>query len=96
MSFRVDGSRYVEYHIVVAAVAVVSVGVPVGRAVVYLDVSHPHGAANPHLGIEEVGTGIAVVEPRVDYFNAETVGCLESSKRENLVFPYVVEKLFHI
>ena len=70
-------------------------GVPVGRFLVYLHVSHPHHAADFHLGIEEVGTVVAVVQTGVYHLHEASVGGVQLVERQDAVFPDVVKKDFH-
>ena len=87
--------RYVQHHVVVCFVLIMSMGVPVGRFLVYLHISHPHHAADFHLGIEEVGTVVAVVQTGVYHLHEASVGGVQLVERQDAVFPDVVKKDFH-
>ena len=88
-------SAHVEHHVVVCRVVVVAVSVPVARLVVYLHVAHPQGAVHLHLRVEEVGSGVAVVQAGVEHLHSSVVGGLQVSQGEQLVLPAVVQQCFH-
>ena len=83
-------AHHVQHHVVVARVAVVAMHVPVSRMHVNLHVAHPQRSAQAHLGIEEVGPGIAVVQARVDDLHLAAVGGMQRSQRQQLVFPDIM------
>ena len=80
-----------EHHIVVGGIAVVPVVVPVGGLVVYLHVAHPQGAVHLHLGVEEVGSCIAVVQSGIYHLKPPVVGGVQLCLWEESVFPAVVQ-----
>jgi hypothetical protein len=61
-----------------------------------LHISHPQRTANAHLRIEEVWAGIAVVQAWVNHFHRTAVGGVQLAKWQHLVFPNVMEQLFHL
>ena len=62
--------------VVIALVLVVPMQIPVRRLVVYLHISHPQGAPDSDLRIEEVRPGIAIMQARINHFDGITVACL--------------------
>ena len=72
-----------------------SVQEPVTGLVMNLYVAHPQLSANLHLGVEEVGTRIMVVQARVNHFNLLALSRSEAVEREESVFPAIVQQLFH-
>ena len=48
--------------------------IPVGRTGMDFDVAHPQGAVDAYLGVEEVGSGIGVVQSRVYHLDLQPVG----------------------
>ena len=96
---RAVGSHYVgiyhrchvQHYIIISRILVVRVHEPVGRALVYLHVAHPHGAVDAQLGVEEVGPRMRVVQSRVDYFHRSSVGGAQFVKRQYAVLPYIVQ-----
>ena len=95
----VDGGIALAHHVqddgVVALVLVVMVEKPVGGLHVELHVARPFGAVDDDLGTREVRTGIGVGKTGIDDLYGLAVDGLEASKRKHLVFPYVVQQLFH-
>ena len=79
-----------EHDVIVARVVLMAMQVPVGRAVVNLDVAHPQRPVDFHLGIEEVGPCIAVVQSWVDDLHLATVGGRQCPQRQHLMFPHIV------
>ena len=92
----VDHPGHMEHNIIIMVVALMPMQEPIGRLVVYLHVAHPQFAANLHLGVEEVGARVAVVQARVDHLHRLSVGGVERSERKHLVLPTVVQQLFHV
>jgi hypothetical protein len=68
---------------------------PVAGFVVNLHVAHPQLSADLHLGVEEVGSRIVVVQARVYHLHLLTVGRLEAVEWEEPVFPAIMQQLFH-
>ena len=66
-------SHYVEDDAVVVGILVVPVPVPVTGLVVNLHIAHPQRMVDFHLRIEEVWTGVHVVQPRIDDLNTAAV-----------------------
>ena len=69
--------------------------IPVASLQVYLDITHPKGVADTHLGIEEVGTGITIMQSGIDDFHRSSVCCLQRMEWQQTMFPRVVQQLFH-
>jgi hypothetical protein len=57
----------------------------------YLYVSYPERTAYFHLGVEEVGSRIRIVQAGIDYFYASPVGRDERSERKEALLPGKVE-----
>jgi len=95
LCLHVDDAAYVEDDVVVSLVLVVTMQIPVARLVVNLHVAHPKGAVYLELGIEEIGTCVAVVQSGVDDFHRLVPGGGERGEWEELVLPHVVKELLH-
>lgn len=65
---------YMQYHVVVSCIALMAMLIPVGRTGMDFDVAHPQGAVDAYLGVEEVGSGIGVVQSRVYHLDLQPVG----------------------
>ena len=63
-----------QYHVVVSCIALMAMLIPVGRTGMDFDVAHPQGAVDTYLGVEEVGSGIGVVQSRVYHIDLQPVG----------------------
>ena len=87
--------RHMQHNVIVGLVFVVSVRIPVGCLVVYLDVSYPHSAAYSDLRVEEVGPRVGVGQTCVYHLNALARGGKERPYGKHLVLPYIMKKLFH-
>ena len=83
--------RHVQDHVVVRRVGVVTMQKPVGRALVNLHIAHPHHAVDAHLGVEEVGSGVHVMQSGVYHLHAASVGSLQFGERQNTMLPYIVQ-----
>ena len=68
-----------------------AMGKPVARLIVDLDVAYPQRTVNLHLGVEEVGPGVEVVQTGVNHLNGLAVGGLQSFQRKELVLPAIVQ-----
>ena len=67
-------AHYVKNHIaVVGTVRLMVVFVPIRTALMYLHVAHPKRIVDAHFGIEEVRSGIRVVQSRIDNLHSATV-----------------------
>ncbi len=88
-------AHYVQDDVVVGTVLVVPMQEPVRRLEVDFHITHPQRAADAHLGIEKVGTGIAVVQAGVNDFHLFSVVCPKRLQREQPVLPYIMQQLFH-
>ena len=64
----------VQHHVVIPRIAVVTVLVPLAAVLMNLHIAHPQRAADAQLGVEEVGTGVAIVQARVDDLHQLAVG----------------------
>ena len=84
-------SRHVQDHVVVRRVGVVTMQKPVGRALVNLHIAHPHHAVDAHLSVEEVGSGVHVMQSGVYHLHAASVGSLQFGERQNTMLPYIVQ-----
>ena len=84
-----------EHDVVIACVAVMAVDEPVGSLVMDLHIADPERSVDPHLRIEEVGTGMAVVQSHIDHLHRLPVRGGQWGKRKQLVLPDIVEKFFH-
>ena len=91
----IGDTAYVQHHVVVGSVAVMAMGEPVAGLVVYLHVAHPKCPVDFHLGIEEVRTGMAVVQAGVDNLHRPVVDGLQRLEGEQFVFPTIVQECFH-
>ena len=91
----VGRGSHVQDHVVIVRVVVVSVGVPVGRSLMDLHVSHPERAPDLNLGVEEVGTRVGVLQARVDHFDGLARDGHELRQRKELVPPTVLQECFH-
>ena len=60
-----------------------------------LHIADPERSVDPHLRIEEVGTGMAVVQSHIDHLHRLPVRGGQWGKRKQLVLPDIVEKFFH-
>ena len=80
----------------IGRVGIVPVTDPVGRAVVYLHISHPQCRADTELGIEKIRTGIGVLQSGVNDFDRLSFTGAQLVERENLVFPRIMQQLFHV
>ena len=69
----VDDSGHVENHVVVGRIVVVSVQIPVAGAFMDFHVTHPKRSVDFHLGIEEVGSRMMVVQSGVYDFHGLSV-----------------------
>ena len=67
-------AHHMQHHIIIMWVAVVTMGIPVGRAQVQLHIAHPQRATDAHLRVEEVGSSVAVVQPWVNHLHLAAVG----------------------
>lgn len=81
--------------IVVSCITVVSMGIPVASADVYLYVASQQAVANAYSGIEEVGACIGVEQTCVYDFNRLSVGRTQFSSRQYAVFPAVLQQFLH-
>lgn len=79
--------------VVVGAVETVVVAVPIGGEDMHLDVACPQGAANPHAGVGEVGTSIAVEQTRTLDDDRLPVDGAEVAFQQPML-PYVLEEGF--
>ena len=86
---------HVEYDAVISPVVVVAVAHPVARPHMYLHIPHPHIAAYPDLGIEEIGTRTLVEQPRVDNLHAAPVNRAHRSRTQQPVLPHILHQLLH-
>ena len=86
---------HMKHHVVVCCILVVSMQKPVGRTVVNLHITHPQRAVNLHLSIEEVGTCIMIVQPRVNHLHDFPVGGDQFFQWKHLVFPAIVQQQLH-
>ena len=91
----IHGLHHMQDDIVVGGVELMAMALPVAGAQVDFHVAHPHLTAHAHLGVEKIGTRMAVVQSGVDDFHLLPVGGRERTKREDAVFPDVVQQLFH-
>ena len=87
--------HHMQHNVVVGRVGVVTMPIPVLRMFVYLHIAHPHRLANAQFGIEEVGPRIAVMQSRVNHLHIPAVGGGKVGKGQHLVFPHVLQQLFH-
>ena len=90
LDIRVDGAANMQHHVVVVRVAVVAVLIPVGGAVVNLDIAHPQCAVNLHFGVEEVRSGVVVMQSRVNNLYSSAVGSRQLRQWQESVLPSVV------
>lgn len=58
-------------------------------------VAHPQRTVDLHFRVEEVGTGIPVVQTGVDDFHGLSVCGGKRVERKHPVLPYIVKKLLH-
>ena len=65
-----------EHYRVVAFVGVMPMKHPVRCLTVYLHIAHPQRTVNLYLGIEEVGTVVAVLHTGMDYLYRLSIGRL--------------------
>ena len=79
-----------EDDIVVSCIKVMAVTLPVAGAQMYLDIPSPQSATDAHLGIDEVGTCIGVMQTRVYDLKRLAVGCGQRLQREQAVAPDIV------
>lgn len=68
---------------------------PVAGLIVNLHVADPQLPAYLHLCVEEVRTGIAVVQSGVYYLYLSSLRRVETTDGEEPVFPAIVQELFH-
>lgn len=92
--FLVSTADDMENDTVVGGVEVVAVGKPVGRREVYLHVAAPLTRADAQTGIQEIGTGIAVVDANRQDFNGLPVRCLLRKARPEALLPNIMEEYF--
>ena len=65
-----------QHNIIIMCIMVVTMLIPVTGPIVNLHIAYPQRAAYLHLGIEEVGAGIAVVQSWVNHLDRPSVGGL--------------------
>ena len=58
----VGNSYDMQYHIIISWIGMVTMLIPVARILMYLHIAYPQRTCYFHLGIEKVGTRIAVVQ----------------------------------
>ena len=58
---------------------------------VNLHIAHPHHAVDAHLSVEEVGSGVHVMQSGVYHLHAAPVGSLQFGERQNTMLPYIVQ-----
>ena len=92
---RVGHAHYVQHHIIIFRVVVMAVMIPVARLHVYLYIAHPERSSYAHLGIEEVGTCIPVVQAGINHLHLATVGGLQGAQGKHFMSPDVMQQLFH-
>ena len=85
----------VEYYRVIGHVVLMAVAIPVGGFDMYFDIATPCAAAYAEFGVEEVGSGVVVVQAGVDDLNPASVDCLHFALQPQFVLPYVVHKSLH-
>ena len=68
---------------------------PVARAAMELDIAHPEGAVDFHLGVEKIRTGVTVMQAGVDDLDRRAVGRGKRCDGKEAVLPGIVQKFFH-
>ena len=91
----IDLSADMEDDVVIGWVMVMPVGEPVAGLVMDLHVAHPERPVDLHFGIEEIRSGMTVVQSGVDDLHDPVVGGREDGEGEELVLPAVVQQCFH-
>ena len=82
--------HHMEDDIVVGRVLVMMMSIPVAGTEMDFDIAHEELPANLHLCIEEVGTGIRIVQSWVDDFNLLTINRLQVFRTQQAVLPSIV------
>lgn len=92
----VDVGCHMEDDVAIGGIGVVMVTEPVAGLLVDFHVAHPLGVTYLHLGIGEVRPCVGVVDARIENLHHPPVGGAEFVQRKNLVFPDVMQQLFHV
>ena len=81
--------------ILISRVAVVPMTMPIAGTDMYLHIANPNDAVNLHFGVQKIRTSICVVQTRIQDFQGASIGRFQFTKRKNLVFPAIMQQLFH-
>ena len=84
-----------QHNVVVAWILIMAMLVPVRGTVVNLNVAHPKCFTNLYLRIEEIGSGVVIVQTRIDDLDGTPVGGRQLAQRQQFMFPSIVEQYFH-